>query len=67
MMKLTGSFSSILNVILLTVSPTLLNSLRTPALLKADVFVALGSSTSASRNSLKSGSVLRKGWAAVLT
>lgn len=44
--KLTESVSSILYVILFTVSPTLLNNLITPALLKADVLVAFGSSTS---------------------
>lgn len=43
---LTISLSSILYVILLTVSPTLLNSRITPLPLNADVFVALGNSTS---------------------
>lgn len=41
---LTESFSSILYVILFTVSPTLLNSLITPAPLNAAVFTALGNS-----------------------
>lgn len=46
---ITGSFSSILKVILLTVSPTLLKSLITPAPLNADVLVAFGSSQSTTR------------------
>jgi hypothetical protein len=43
---LTGSFSSILYVILFTVSPTLLNRRIITAPLRADVLVALGSSVS---------------------
>lgn len=63
---LTSSDSSILNDILSTASPTLWNNLITPAPLKADVLVDLGKSPSRSKKSRKSGSILNKGWDAVL-
>lgn len=57
----TGSFSSILYVILLTVSPNRLNNLITPAPLNVAVLTALGSSSLLCRKFMKSGSEQRIG------
>jgi hypothetical protein len=54
-MQLTESLSSILYVILFTVSPTLLNSLITPAPLRAEVLVDLGNSDSETETPRKLG------------